>query len=272
MPIKDLFNGKSLSVKDNSKLSSFLPVKKPKTESLEKSLDNIPPKIKDTERSKIEKIEKKNKEEASRTIFLGNLPLECAIDKKSLETFKKWFLSKTSTNFESIRFRGLIVYKSGEILSRPDMLLLRKSTKLRKKSQEDIEKGSANAYIVLKSEPSDNNLEHIIAKLNGELYSGRHLRADRVDSAVPSYKKTIFLGNLPLDLQEEDLWKAFGKFPLKVTNVRLIRDKKTNVGKGIAYVGFSERGMVRLSIDLFKKDPLVIKNRTIRVSKCNSIK
>jgi nucleolar protein 12 len=272
MIITDLFKGKSPIPKDKDKLSSFLSEAKLKDQVKKKDFSKIPSFEKVIISKEVE-VGNNRGEESFRTLFIGNLPLECAIDKKEQERFKKWFFNESSIMLESIRFRKLIVYKSGKILPRPDMLLLRKSSKLREKVLEENANGSVNAYIVLRKEFDISGLDSVIGKLNGNIYLGRHLRVDRADvPSIPSHKKTIFLGNLPPDLQDEDLWLAFEKLPLKVTSVRLVRDKKANVGKGIAFVTFSERVMVKQSIDLFKKDPLVIKNRIARVSKCNNIK
>jgi len=269
MTITDLFKDKSVFLRDKHKLSLFLSENSEKDQSIGVKGSEEP----SFQREKEVAEDRIDKEELSRTLFIGNLPLECAIDKKEQEKFKKWFVGETSAKLESIRFRKLIAFKSGQVLPNPNMLLLRKSRKLREKALENSANGSVNAYIVLKRGTNFPELDSIISKLNGIVYCGRHLRVDRTDSITnPSHKKTIFLGNLPLDLQEEDLWRAFEKFPLKISSLRLIRDKNNNVGKGIAFVTFSERGMVRQSIDLFKKDPLVIKNRIARVSKCNGTK
>ena len=48
-------------------------------------------------------------------------------------------------------------------------------------------------------------------------------------------KKSVFVGNLAFDEQEETLWKAFSDCG-EVVNVRIIRDAKTNLGKGNFYL------------------------------------
>ena len=49
------------------------------------------------------------------------------------------------------------------------------------------------------------------------------------------------MGNLPFDIEEEELWQLFqekcaGSPPLK--SIRVLRNPKTNKGKGIAFVEF----------------------------------
>lgn len=217
-----------------------------------------------TRRTKAEAIAA-SKEELKRTVFIGNLPLECAIEAKAQEKFKK-HLKEQVGEVESIRFRRLLTFKDDKVMSRPDMVLLKKSRKLREKALE-THKGSSNAYVVFSKEESVGKA----LELNASLYQQRHLRVDRADApSVPSHKKCIFVGNLALDAEDEDVWVAFGTLPqFKVTQVRIVRDKATNRGKGFAYVAFAERSMVRLALDLFSEvDPLVIKGRPVRISKC----
>jgi RNA recognition motif-containing protein len=70
---------------------------------------------------------------------------------------------------------------------------------------------------------------------------GKHLRVDRASSKVnpKDVSNTIFLGNLPEDVTEEELWALFKPIG-GVTNVRVVRDK-TGIGKGVAYVAFKVR-------------------------------
>lgn len=43
---------------------------------------------------------------------------------------------------------------------------------------------------------------------------------------------------MPFDAEEEELWEFFADCGA-IDNVRLVRDKKTNIGKGIGYVQFT---------------------------------
>lgn len=221
------------------------------------------PKFK-TRRSKAEAIAT-SKEELKRTVFVGNLPLECAIEAKAQERFRKYLRERVGP-VESVRFRRLLTYKEDKVLGRPDMMLLKKSRKLREKALE-TQRGSSNAYVVFDKEESV--LKAL--ELNASLYQEHHLRVDRSDApSVPSHKKCIFMGNMALDAEDEDVWKAFEPLPqFTLTQVRIVRDKATNRGKGFAYVCFADRGMVRLALDLFSDvDPLKIKGRPVRISKC----
>lgn len=76
---------------------------------------------------------------------------------------------------------------------------------------------------------------------------------------------TVFIGNLPFSVNEEELRKHMVS-GLKtgnkgqagqvldgagdgILNVRVIRDKETHIGKGIAYIMFASKPLMRLAID-----------------------
>lgn len=77
----------------------------------------------------------------------------------------------------------------------------------------------------------------------------------------------MFIGNLTFDIQEEPIWKLFSECG-EVVNVRIIRDSKTNLGKGFGYVTFKERSSVALALEM--KDTLVNK-RKLRVFRCKNM-
>lgn len=49
------------------------------------------------------------------------------------------------------------------------------------------------------------------------------------------YNSTIFIGNLPWVINDEELRSHFTDCG-KILNVRVIRDKENHIGKGIAYI------------------------------------
>ena len=51
------------------------------------------------------------------------------------------------------------------------------------------------------------------------------------------HKRSVFVGNLPFDVQDEDLYTHFARCG-DIEFVRVVRDKKTNIGKGFGYVQF----------------------------------
>ena len=62
------------------------------------------------------------------------------------------------------------------------------------------------------------------------------------------FNTTIFIGNMPFNTTEEEVREHFA--PLgKLSNVRIVRDNKTFLGKGIGYVQFEEKIAMRKAID-----------------------
>lgn len=191
-------------------------------------------------------------EKANRTVFLSNVAAEATTSK----TAKKTLMDHLSTvladdeKIESIRFRSL-AFSTGALPKRAAYItqsIMESTTK------------SANAYVVYSS-PS--GARKAFAELNGTVVLDRHLRVDSVAHPSPvDHRRCVFVGNLgfvddetvintnsagetstrkrtkiPSDT-EEGLWQTFGKHAGKVENVRVVRDPKTRVGKGFAYVQF----------------------------------
>jgi len=72
---------------------------------------------------------------------------------------------------------------------------------------------------------------------------------------------------LSFDAQEEDLWNFF-KDSGDIENVRIIRDKKTNLGKGFAYVQFQDRASVDMALRLHDTK---MGTRKLRVVRCKRL-
>lgn len=70
------------------------------------------------------------------------------------------------------------------------------------------------------------------------MIGNKHIRVDldsKPEGEENDFDTSIFIGNLPWVIQEEDLRKHFEEAG-KILNVRVIRDKDTFIGKGIAYI------------------------------------
>ena len=78
------------------------------------------------------------------------------------------------------------------------------------------------------------------------------------------YESTIFIGNLPWVLNEEDLRKHFEDCG-EILNVRIVRDKDTFIGKGIAYIQFKNKDMMKEA--MLKKNDSLFKGRKLRVKR-----
>lgn len=78
------------------------------------------------------------------------------------------------------------------------------------------------------------------------------------------FKTTIFVGNMPFTVSEEQVRSHFSECG-KIENVRIIRDSKTHLGKGIGYLQFEEKTAMRKAIDdLHEKE---FQGRKLRIKK-----
>lgn len=194
-------------------------------------------------------------ERASRTVFLGNVSSEAISDKKAKKTLMTHLSSALDPNdsppqkLESLRFRS-VAFSTGSMPKRAAYIT---------KSLMSATTKSSNAYAVFSSTAA---ARRVVSELNGSEVLGRHIRVDSVAHPSPmDHRRCIFVGNLgfvddetvlntdgdgktvekkrtkvPADI-EEGLWRTFSKQG-KVENVRVVRDPKTRVGKGFAYVQF----------------------------------
>jgi nucleolar protein 12 len=195
-------------------------------------------------------------EAAARTVFLGNVSSQAIASKtakKVLITHLSSFLASLPEHtpphaIESFRFRSTAYSNK-----------LPKKAAFAKKELMDTTTKSTNAYVVYSTKLAS---KEAAKRLNGTIVLDRHLRADEVaHPAKTDHRRCVFVGNLgfvddesqiqaaneeegkrkqrkkePGDV-EEGLWREFGKIG-KVESVRVVRDPKTRVGKGFAYVQF----------------------------------
>jgi len=234
-------------------------------------------------------------QKAQRTVFVSNVSTTAIKSKsarKELMTHMSSFFfssvaapptGQPSHAIESIRFRSTAY--AGKIP---------KKAAYAKKELMDETTLSTNAYVVYSSPTL---ARQAAISLNGTVTLDRHIHVDEVaHPAKVDHHKCIFVGNLgfvddesridaanaedgrqvrrgrktPSDI-EEGLWRTFSKCG-SVTNVRVVRDSKTRVGKGIAYVQFSDENAVEAAL-LYndKKFPPMLP-RKLRVSRAKAHK
>ncbi|PKA53049.1 28 kDa ribonucleoprotein, chloroplastic [Apostasia shenzhenica] len=187
-----------------------------------------------------------------RTIFVGNLPLR--LKRKALQREFARF-----GEIDSIRIRSVPLV---------DTKAPRKAAIIRGKINDAV--NSVNAYIVFKDEQSANAaLSHNMAEIDGN-----HIRVDlacpprkkmKGEAKLYERKRTVFVGNLPYDVKDEELYQLFCSLDQSETivqAVRVIRDPNTSIGKGFAYVLFKTREAAN---SVCKKGDLKIRDRTLRV-------
>ncbi|XP_072959242.1 uncharacterized protein [Typha angustifolia] len=189
----------------------------------------------------------------ARTVFVGNLPL-----KTKHKTLLKEFA--TFGEIESVRVRSVPL----------------KNTKTPRKGaifQGEINDAvdSVHAYIVFKDEQS----AHAALSHNMAQVGGHHMRVDmacpprkKLKGEGPLYdrKRTVFVGNLPFDVKDEELYELFcgaSGAESNVEAIRVVRDPNMSLGKGIAYVLFKTREAANTII---RKRDLMIRDRVLRLS------
>jgi len=164
---------------------------------------------------------------------------------------RHWDIKKAFNEFgqiESIRFRSIPV---------ADPKLSRRVIFITKNFHEN--RDSMNAYVVFKSKES---AEKALA-FNGKTIGEKHIRVDLAGSKKENTRLSVFVGNLPLDVEEEQLSEHFSECG-KIDYVRAVRDKNSNIGKGFAFVCFRTEESVVSALNL---NGTKFKNRDLRVTR-----
>ncbi|CAN8011269.1 unnamed protein product [Ixodes pacificus] len=177
----------------------------------------------------------------ARTIFVGNLPVTAT--EKPLRRFFNQYGA-----IESVRFRSVA----------PARASLSKKVAYISKSLHSS-KQNVNAYVVFKQKESVGKA----LAANGSLLLGNHVRVDRVGKKPQvDDRKSVFVGNLPHEVQDEELWNCFSECG-QVTGVRVIRDRETGMGKGFGFVTFSKLDAAALALEM---SGIQMSGRPIRVT------
>lgn len=184
-------------------------------------------------------------DKAERTVFVGNVPTSVVTSKRTYKHFKQLF--QQTGPIQAIRFRSIAF----------DEALPRKLA-FAKRALHDL-RDTVNAYVVFKQKEAS---KKACSRLNATLFEHHHLRVDHVAHPAPKdNKRTIFVGNLDFEEQEENLWRYFNKHTGDdVESVRVVRDSKTNLGKGFALVQFKDTLSVNKAI-LLNDKPMVVNQK-----------
>ncbi|KAF0266910.1 hypothetical protein FOG48_04095 [Hanseniaspora uvarum] len=229
-------------------------------------------------------IREEELEKASKTIFIGNLPQSVLTDNKIYKKFIKLFstpitegdheviseeqqqLDKKNYKVKSCRFRSLA-------FSEP----LPKAVAF-KQLKLDSKRDSINSYLVYENHDKK-TLSKIIKYFNGFVFENHHIRVDSVlNPAKQDTTRSVFVGNLDFEELEENLYVHFQQLATETPNeklieyVRIVRDSKTQMGKGFAYVQFYDSSYVNKAIELLNGKKIVQtvgkKPRELRVTRC----
>jgi nucleolar protein 12 len=142
------------------------------------------------------------------------------------------------------------------------------------KGKLNAERANATAFVVYDDAAS---ARAATAALNMKEFEGRHIRVDLASKpsiirseVVYDHTRSVFLGHLPFNVDDEDVIRLFNKnkeYPdlrKSVEAVRVVRDRKTTMGKGIGFVLFKTPAQARTALLL---DGSKLGDREIRVSK-----
>lgn len=219
-------------------------VKKAKVKNLKNQKISDNEEVLQREKKKMNMAEERVKNK--RTVFVGNLPASCT--KQMLKSYFKEY-----GTIESMRFRS--VARADPTESRKVAAIHRNVHPKRK---------SVNAYVVFKEQDS---AAKALVRNGFEFSSGFHIRVDLASkSSSHNNKNTVFVGNLPYDLDDEALREHFSDCG-PIEGVRIIRDKGSGIGKGFGYVLFQGADAVYLALKLENSE---LMGRKLRVKRCLS--
>ncbi|TPX39889.1 hypothetical protein SeMB42_g06204 [Synchytrium endobioticum] len=216
-------------------------------------------------------IGKDDAEKLARTLFVGNVPVT-VLDKFVLKEFKQLF--EQHGKVESIRFRSMAFSVA---LPRKTAAIARKLhpgrdtchayvVYARDTSTVTASAGTEAAAATVDTTTRPDPVELAKRHINGYLFHSKHLRVDGLVANAETHntKSTIFVGNLDFTISDEALHEVFSTAG-PIHAVRVIRDKVTNLGKGIGYITFVDKSSVQLAL---KMNGTQVAGRQVRVEKC----
>ncbi|KAJ1507302.1 Nucleolar protein 12 [Coelomomyces lativittatus] len=231
----------------SSSHASSIPVAPQPTESLQKTIRCTSSAVKSLESGTPHLFRKKydpaTDDRLQRTLFVGNVTIAAA-KKPVLTHFKRLFMAYGTV--EKIRFRS-VSFQEGM-----------PGAWQRKARDSKVARPTMHAYVIMKEVDEANAAK---VGLHQKEFENFHLQIDSAEPTLFSAKRSVFVGGLPYELNEEPLREVFQKVG-QVDRVRMIRDAKSGLGKGIAYVQFLDKASVQAALKL---SGTKIDNQTLRV-------
>ncbi|KIH47101.1 hypothetical protein ANCDUO_22842 [Ancylostoma duodenale] len=182
-------------------------------------------------------------EEKKRTLFVGNAPIP--MDERDC---KKLFSQYGP--IESVRMRSVMPTKE---------TITKRIAHISHNFHE--KQTSVNFYVKFKDEES---VQKALA-YNGTILDRHRIRVDTCTSKAEYDRKlTVFVGNLPLDANEDELADLFEENVGGVSFVRCVKDQTTGMGKGFAFVVFESASSVPLALSM---TGLQFQKRDLRITK-----
>uniref|UniRef100_A0A914YGT3 RRM domain-containing protein n=1 Tax=Panagrolaimus superbus TaxID=310955 RepID=A0A914YGT3_9BILA len=196
------------------------------------------------EKAKLKKkdIVKQRGNAADREIFVGNVA--STVRRREIEQLFKKF-----GTIEKVWSRSVV-----GLSEKKTQTLVRKYKKMGSNVLDVI-----NFYIRYKSPES-------VAKaleMNGLLFKGLHLRVTGVNKKSLCVGSSAFVSNLPFDITEEEIHQHFNECG-DIKAIRVVHDRFSGLGKGAAFVEFSEKECVEKAIAM---NGTTLKERELRVAK-----
>lgn len=197
-----------------------------------------------------------NTDKSDRTVFVGNVSLDA-----TQKDISKHFSSCGKVETVRLRFMPIAGCAVDQAGNQKLMMKVCANKKILNTS-----KDNCNAYVTFAKPESVANA----LKLNSSTLLLKKIRVDR-ETPVIDPRRSVFVGNLPFKMTDEKVWAFFEK-QLKsdedesvVENVRLIRDRESNLGKGFGYVLLKSASLAAKALGLNESK---LDNRAIRVQVC----
>jgi RNA recognition motif-containing protein len=191
-------------------------------------------------------------ERKKRIVFVGNIPLDLAPK-------KLWYVFKSCGKVEKIWFRSIA--PSTMITDRRNII---------KGKMLGTQKSNKNAYILFENEAGVENALQLNGHTihNSDFTKEFHLRVDRDEKKDNDFTSTIFVGNLPFVVSEDELRVRF-KHLGEIVNIRIVRDNVTLIGLGIAFIQFKTKEEALNAVKMCASEPRFtkFKGRELRVKK-----
>lgn len=182
-----------------------------------------------------------------RTVFVGNLPAH--VKRKSLAQ-----LFAGCGRVESVRLRSLPLQRD------PTSKIPRRGAIASGAIDADQ---SAHAYVVF----ADDAAADAALTLNMQEFQGHLLRVDHAapkggKEVVFDPQRSLFVGNLAHDIKDQEIIHHFGAANLEA--VRVVRDSRTGVGKGVAFILFKSQEASKTALK--QQGAAELKGRTLRLT------
>lgn len=184
-----------------------------------------------------------NADRALRTVFVGNVPVNA--NKNSLVKIFRPF-----GKIEKVWIRSVPVEQESRMPTKAKVITKSLISTVKSKS----------LYVLFAEKES---VGKMTSGLNGTLFEGRHLHVTAASHIDRDFKSTLFVGNVPFDVDEEDLRAHFAQCG-DIDYVRVVRDRLTWKSQGFAYVKYKTLESANEGIKLDGKE---FQTRALRVYK-----